>query len=611
MSKSAKFISEGGSSNRPPLFEGDDYYYWKDKMELFLRSQDNNMWSVIEIGEYVPLVKDSTTPKTPGEWSTQEADRVLLNTKAKLFIKSAMSREEYDRIMQCKTAKEMWETLQVHHEGTSRVKETRIDIGVRKFELFEMQEDESIDQMYGRFTIIINELNSLGKTYTTHEKIRKLLRCLTKNWRHIVTAITESKDLSQMKLEDLIGSLKAHESILQEDKPVKKKMIALDSQTREHSQIVEDNLENEDEDEDEEMAFLSRKIQRLMQRRNQLKRSFQPKRSGSKEVDMSKIKCYGCDQFGHYKNECPKQRKPSFKKKSMMATWDETDEESEEEHEEQTANVCLMTHSVTEEVSTEPCSSCQKTEHLFDNLLYDTQLLNQKNGKLRDEVTKANEERDKYKAENIILHQMLDNMQNSHKDMSKQIDEIRKEKNPLECSKLKEENVFLKNRVSVLENDLRKFITSTKTFDKILGSQFGVFDKAGIGYRPYQNKKLYENFFLPKKQKKNQKYKCTFCLKEGHLETFCFKKKERKQPLSQHREHSQNDPRKRIYKPPHRRTSHQVVKRPAKTVFTNPQGPRNLWVPKVLLKSNVGMSSSSQEKAMVLGQWLLKTYDKR
>ncbi|WJX46325.1 hypothetical protein P8452_33140 [Trifolium repens] len=345
MSKSAKFISEGGSSNRPPLFEGDDYYYWKDKMELFLRSQDNNMWSVIEIGEYVPLVKDSTTPKTPGEWSTQEADRVLLNTKAKLFIKSAMSREECDRIMQCKTAKEMWETLQVHHEGTSRIKETRIDIGVRKFELFEMQEDESIDQMYGRFTIIINELNSLGKTYTTHEKIRKLLRCLTKNWRHIVTAITESKDLSQMKLEDLIGSLKAHESILQEDKPVKKKMIALDSQTREHSQIDEDNLENEDED--EEMAFLSRKIQRLMQRRNQLKRSFQPKRSESKEVDMSKIKCYGCDQFGHYKNECPKQRKPPFKKKSMMATWDETDEESEEEHEEQTANVCLMTHSVT------------------------------------------------------------------------------------------------------------------------------------------------------------------------------------------------------------------------------------------------------------------------
>jgi transcription elongation GreA/GreB family factor len=92
-----------------------------------------------------------------------------------------------------------------------------------------------------------------------------------------------------MKLEDLIRSLKAHESILQEDKPVKKKMIALDSQTREHSQIDEDNLENDEEDENEEMAFLSRRIHKLMQRRNQLKKTFQPRRGGSKEVDMSKF----------------------------------------------------------------------------------------------------------------------------------------------------------------------------------------------------------------------------------------------------------------------------------------------------------------------------------
>ena len=196
------------------------------------------------------------------------------------------------------------------------------------------------------------------------------------------------------------------------------------------------------------MAFLSRRIQRLMQRRNQLKKSFQPRRSGSKETDISKVKCYGCDQFGHYKNECPNQKKPFFKKKSMMATWDESDEESEEEKEEQQANVCLMTHSITEEVNTEPCSSCHKTEHMFDNLLYDTQLLKQKNGKLRDEVTKANEERDEYKAQNIILHKMLENMQNTHKDMSKQIVEIRKNQNILECSKLKEENVLLKSKVS-------------------------------------------------------------------------------------------------------------------------------------------------------------------
>ncbi|GAU49443.1 hypothetical protein TSUD_407350 [Trifolium subterraneum] len=391
---------------------------------------------VVEVAEYVPLAKDSTNPKPQVEWSTQEADRVLLNTKAKLFIKSALCREEYDRIMECKIAKEIWETLQTHHEGTNSVKETRIDIGVRKFELFEMKEEETIDQMYGRFTSIINELNSLGKSYTTHERIRKILRCLPKTWRPIVTAITVAKDLTKVSLEDLIGSLKAHESIIQEDKP-KKKMIALETQSGECSQKNETLREDEEllqEDDQEELAFLSRRIKRLLKRRNQLKKNFQPKRNGTKpEVDMSKIQCYGCNQFGHYKNDCPKnkRKKPFFKKKSMMHTWDDL-EEAQSEDEEQEANVCLMTHSNSEEETLDPCSSCQKTEHLFDNLLYDTQILNQKNVKLRDEITILTKERDEYKKESSLKSEVIKGMQTAHTELSKRFEIHRKDQK--ECS---------------------------------------------------------------------------------------------------------------------------------------------------------------------------------
>jgi hypothetical protein len=64
--------------------------------------------------------------------------------------------------------------------------------------------------------------------------------------------------------------------------------------------------------------------------------------------------------WSFYKNDCPKnnQRKPPFKKRSMMATWDDLDEEQPEE--EQEANVCLMTNSNIEEVTLDPCSSCKK-----------------------------------------------------------------------------------------------------------------------------------------------------------------------------------------------------------------------------------------------------------
>jgi hypothetical protein len=225
-----KYIPEGLSCTRPPYFNGKNYYYWKGKMELFLRSQDVDMWKIITDGNHIPMTTDDITKTkviTPeASWTKEDKEKILLNSKARLFLSCALSMEESERVDECDTAKKVWDTLKVHHEGTSHVKETRIDIGVRKFEIFEMIEDENIDEMYSRFTSIVNELRSLGKTYSTHDRIRKILRCLPTQWRPMVTAITQAKDLNTLALEDLIGSLKAHETLLQEDKPIRKgKMI--------------------------------------------------------------------------------------------------------------------------------------------------------------------------------------------------------------------------------------------------------------------------------------------------------------------------------------------------------------------------------------------------
>ena len=37
-----------------------------------------------------------------------------------------------------------------------------------------MSEEENIDEMYSRFTSIVNELRSLGKIYSPHDRIRKI-----------------------------------------------------------------------------------------------------------------------------------------------------------------------------------------------------------------------------------------------------------------------------------------------------------------------------------------------------------------------------------------------------------------------------------------------------
>jgi len=49
---------------------------------------------------------------------------------------------------------------------------------MRKYELFEMGDKETIIEMYTHFTHITNELKSLGKSFTTEELVRKILRFL-------------------------------------------------------------------------------------------------------------------------------------------------------------------------------------------------------------------------------------------------------------------------------------------------------------------------------------------------------------------------------------------------------------------------------------------------
>lgn len=90
-------------------------------------------------------------------------------------------------------SKEIWNALKIYHEATSHVKEKRIDMGVMRFETFEMKEEETVDEIFEILLVIINELISLGKTYTAHKRVRRILICLPKIWRPMVTTISQKK----------------------------------------------------------------------------------------------------------------------------------------------------------------------------------------------------------------------------------------------------------------------------------------------------------------------------------------------------------------------------------------------------------------------------------
>ena len=210
--------------------------------------------------------------KPEDEWDESDTRMAQINVKATNMLYCTLDANEFNRISTYKTAKEIWDKLIVTHEGTEQVKESRVSLLVHNYELFKMKPDETIPQMFTRFTDIINGLTSLGKIYTNAEIVRKVLRSLPKSWETKVIAITEAKDLSKLSLDELMGSLLTHELIMQEGKEEednnKKKGIAFKS-TSKHQEDKED-----DSDEDEEMAFITRKFQRFVRKKQGVQKFF-------------------------------------------------------------------------------------------------------------------------------------------------------------------------------------------------------------------------------------------------------------------------------------------------------------------------------------------------
>ena len=104
----------------------------------------------------------------------------------------------------------MWDTLQVTHEGTTNVKRSRINTLTHEYELFKLNQYETIQDMQKRFTHIVNHIASLRKIFLNEDLINKVLRCLNRQWQPKVTAIAEG-DLTNMSFATLFGKLQEHE----------------------------------------------------------------------------------------------------------------------------------------------------------------------------------------------------------------------------------------------------------------------------------------------------------------------------------------------------------------------------------------------------------------
>ena len=96
--------------------------------------------------------------------------------------------------------------------------------------------------MYIRFTDIVNTLEALGKTFSSSEKIKKIIRSLPIKWRPKRTAIKEAKDLNNLSIDDLISSFIFYEedlAVKKSNEEKKKKNITLKASKHESDEESE------------------------------------------------------------------------------------------------------------------------------------------------------------------------------------------------------------------------------------------------------------------------------------------------------------------------------------------------------------------------------------
>ncbi|GJR08867.1 retrovirus-related pol polyprotein from transposon TNT 1-94 [Tanacetum coccineum] len=469
---------EGQSMQRPPLFESDSFIYWKNRFETYVKSKDLDLWHVITNGDFQPIIQNPETKLDeviPFEKQTDDLKkRLAKNNEAKMVIYNALPRKEYERIFMCNTAKEIWKTLLITHQGNSQVKDNKIDLLVQQYEQFVISEDESIDNAFARFNTIITSLKALDEGYSSKNYVRKFLRALHPKWRAKVTAIEESKDLTSLSLDELIGNLKVHEMIIKKDSEIVKAKVERKSLALKAKKESSDEECSTSGSEDEEYAMAVRDFKKFFKRRGRFvrqprndKKTFQ--RSRDDKTGKNDRKCFRCGDPNHLIGECPKPPKDKNQRAFVGGSWSDSGDEDDEKVKDET---CLVAHASSEVCSESSYFSDENSS--IDDITLDNEY---------DKLCKMSL---KIITKNKRLKATRNNLENELRELKDKLSIFEKNKGvDLECAVchvLKIENEKLKDE----STRLNKFEKSTHCLNEMLRNQKPSGDKLGLGFNSFE-----------------------------------------------------------------------------------------------------------------------------
>ncbi|XP_022973356.1 uncharacterized protein LOC111471915 [Cucurbita maxima] len=209
-----------------------------------------------------------------------------------LFSKQFMRLSSHE--LQPTTSKQAWSILQKEFLGDSKVMTVKLQSLRRDFETLLMTNGESIADFLSRAMAIVSQMRTYGEKISNETIVAKVLRSLTPKFDYVVAAIEEAKDLSILSVDELMGSLQAHEA----------RINRASERNEEKAQQVKETTNNEKEN--IHLAGRSHRRGGFRSFHGGRDNRGRWRSDGQRQFNEQRnvIQCYHCRRYGHTKSNC-------------------------------------------------------------------------------------------------------------------------------------------------------------------------------------------------------------------------------------------------------------------------------------------------------------------
>jgi hypothetical protein len=339
---------------KPPVFYGEDYCMWSDKMRHHLTSLHASIWDIVEFGAQVPSMGDE------GYDSDEVAQIRHFNSQATTILIASLCREEYNKVQGLKSAKEIWDVLKTANKGDEVTKITKRETVEGELGRFILNQGEEPQAMYNWLKTLVNQVRNLRSTkWDDHEMVKVILRSLVFRNPTQVQLIHGDPRYKLMSPEEVTGKFVSFELMIKSSKQIVEQggtstpevqPIAFKATEEKKEESTSSRLPiDASKLDNDEMALIIKSFRQILKQRR-----------GKDYNPRSKKVCYKCGKPDHFIAKCPlssysdrgddkkgkrKEKKRYYKKKGSDAhvcrEWDFDESSTDSSSDEDTANIIV------------------------------------------------------------------------------------------------------------------------------------------------------------------------------------------------------------------------------------------------------------------------------